>query len=69
MKQKIAEKLAEKSKRKEDGEDDVYDEDAVLDPREMARRAREKELEADLHNAADLLGSAAIGGTTRSPHS
>lgn len=46
---------------KED-DDDLYDEDAVLDPREKARRDRERELNADLNNAAELFGAAALGG-------
>ncbi|KAF5342283.1 hypothetical protein D9611_001824 [Ephemerocybe angulata] len=62
LKQKLAEKEAEKAKRIEAGELD-YDSDDVLDPREKARRDRERELNADLTNAADLLGSAALGGT------
>ncbi|KAI5122932.1 hypothetical protein M0805_007610 [Coniferiporia weirii] len=66
IKQKIAEKEALKAARKvEDGDDDdVYDEDSVLDPREKARRDRERELNADMSNAADLLGAAALGGTS-----
>lgn len=34
----------------------------MLDPREKARRDKERELNADLNNAADLLGAAALGG-------
>ena len=64
IKQKIAEKEAERARlRAEGGDDDVYDEDDVLDPREKARRDKEKELNADLNNAADLFGATAIGGT------
>jgi len=50
------------------GEDsDVeYDSDEVLDSREKARRDKEFELKADLENAATLLGSAALGGTSSS---
>lgn len=59
MKQKLAEKAAAKA---EAEDEDTYDEDAVLDPREKARRDRERELQADLNNAADLMGAAAIGG-------
>jgi translation initiation factor 3 subunit J len=56
-------KLAEKAALKAAAEDeDDYDEDAVLDPREKARRDRERELQADLNNAADLMGAAALGG-------
>ena len=61
MKAKIAEKAALKAS-KADQEDDYYDEDAVLDPREKARRDRERELESDLNNAADLFGAAGLGG-------
>lgn len=64
MKQKLAEKEAQKAAARAAGEDsDEYDEDAVLDPREKARRDRERELNADLSNAADLFGAAALGGT------
>lgn len=38
----------------------------MLDPREKARRDKERELNADLNNAADLFGAAALGGTARS---
>lgn len=60
MKAKLAEKEAIKASQKD--EDDPYDSDAVLDPREKARLAKEKELNADLNNAADLFGAAALGG-------
>ncbi|KAJ3519287.1 hypothetical protein NMY22_g13277 [Coprinellus aureogranulatus] len=65
LKQKLAEKEAQKAKKKgSDDEDDVeYDSDAVLDPREKARRDKERELKADLTNAADLFGAAALGGS------
>ncbi|KAL0579302.1 Translation initiation factor 3 subunit J component [Marasmius crinis-equi] len=62
LKQKLAEKEAAKAQQKD--EDDAYDSDAVLDPREKARRDKERELNADLNNAADLFGAAAIGGTS-----
>ncbi|GJE96202.1 translation initiation factor eIF3 subunit [Phanerochaete sordida] len=65
LKAKLAEKAAAKAVAGDDDEDeDDYDEDAVLDPREKARRDRERELQADLNNAADLLGAAALGGTS-----
>jgi translation initiation factor 3 subunit J len=58
IKAKLAEKEAAKRAAVENGEnDDLYDEDAVLDPREKARRDRERELKSDLDNAASLLGS------------
>ena len=59
IKAKIAEKEAQKAAKANDVE---YDSDDVLDPREKARRDKEKELNADLHNAAELFGSAALGG-------
>ncbi|KAF9004621.1 eukaryotic translation initiation factor 3 subunit J [Cyathus striatus] len=66
LKQKLAEKEAEKARRKVVGEDIEYDSDEVLDPREKARKDKERELNADLNNAAELLGSAALGGTSSS---
>lgn len=51
-----------KAQRATEGGDDVYDEDDVLDPREKARRDKERELNSDLNNAADLFGAAALGG-------
>ncbi|KAF8206192.1 translation initiation factor eIF3 subunit [Mycena galopus ATCC 62051] len=65
LKAKLAQKEAERAARIEAG-DDEYDSDDVLDPREKARRDKERELNADLNNAADLLGSAALGGTSSS---
>ncbi|KAF7336792.1 Eukaryotic translation initiation factor 3 subunit J [Mycena venus] len=65
LKAKLAQKEAERAARIEAGEGD-YDSDDVLDPREKARRDKERELNADLHNAADLLGAAALGGTSSS---
>ncbi|KAF9563203.1 translation initiation factor eIF3 subunit, partial [Agrocybe pediades] len=64
LKQKLAEKEAEKAAQKSNSDD--YDSDAVLDPREKARLDKERELKADLNNAADLLGAAALGGTSSS---
>lgn len=67
LKAKLAEKEALKAAQNDDdSDDDDYDEDAVLDPREKARRDKERELNADLSNAADLLGAAALGGTSSS---
>jgi translation initiation factor 3 subunit J len=63
LKAKLAEKEAAKAAKNSDDED-LYDSDDVLDPREKARRDRDRELKADLNNAADLLGSAALGGTS-----
>ena len=65
MKAKLAEKEAQKTLKKnsdDEESDDSYDSDAVLDPREKARQDKERELKADLNNAADLLGGAALGG-------
>jgi translation initiation factor 3 subunit J len=62
LKAKLAEKEAIKASQKD--EDDPYDSDAVLDPRERARIAKEKEVNSDLNNAADLFGAAAVGGTS-----
>ena len=63
LKAKLAEKAAIKAT-KDNNDDDTteYDEDAVLDPREKARRDKERELNADLNNAAELFGAAALGG-------
>ena len=47
----------------DDDEGTNYDSDAVLDPREKARKDKEKELQADLNNATELFGAAALGGT------
>ena len=70
LKAKLAEKEAQKALKKnkddededEDDSDASYDSDAVLDPREKARLDKERELKADLGNAVDLLGAAALGG-------
>jgi translation initiation factor 3 subunit J len=64
LKAKLAEKEAAKAAREAAGEDsdEDYDSDEVLDPREKARRDKERELNSDLANAASLLGSAALGG-------
>jgi len=68
LKAKLAEKEAQKALKNDDSDDDdsdeSYDSDAVLDPREKARLDKERELKADLNNAADLLGGAALGGTS-----
>lgn len=59
IKAKIAEKEAQKAAKANDVE---YDSDDVLDPKEKARRDKERELKSDLHNAVDLLGAGALGG-------
>ncbi|KAH9847492.1 eukaryotic translation initiation factor 3 subunit J [Lenzites betulinus] len=61
LKAKLAEKEAAKAAK---AAEDEYDSDAVLDPREKARRDKERELAADLNNAAELFGSVALGGTS-----
>ncbi|KAH9921888.1 eukaryotic translation initiation factor 3 subunit J [Fomitopsis serialis] len=66
LKQKLAEKEAARAARIAAGEEGDYDEDAVLDPREKMRIDKERELNSDLNNAADLLGAAALGGTSSS---
>jgi len=61
VKQKLAEKEAEKAARRAAGEDEgSFDEDDVLDPRAKALRDRQRELEADLKNAADLFGQTSV---------
>ena len=64
LKAKLAEKAALKAAQADEDDDDEYDEDAVLDPREKLRRDRERELNADLNNAAELFGAAALGGAS-----
>lgn len=61
LKAKLAEKEAMKAAANDDGSDE-YDSDAVLDPREKARRDKERELKADMDNAAALFGAAGLGG-------
>jgi len=59
LKQKLAQKEAERAARIAAG--DFSDgEDAAMHPREKARLAKERELEADLKNAADLFGGVRI---------
>jgi translation initiation factor 3 subunit J len=65
IKQKIAEKEAERQARLAAGDHDDevdYDEDAVLDPRSKAQLEKQRELESDLTNATELFGSATIKG-------
>lgn len=64
LKAKLAEKEAQKALKDSDDDDsdDSDDSDVVLDPQEKLRQDRERELKADLNNAADLLGGAALGG-------
>jgi translation initiation factor 3 subunit J len=67
LKAKLAEKEAQKAAKKSESNSDEYDSDVVLDPREKARRDKERELKADLNNAAELLGAAALGGAVIYP--
>ncbi|KAH7926064.1 translation initiation factor eIF3 subunit [Leucogyrophana mollusca] len=66
LKAKLAEKEAARAARIAAGEDLEYDEDQVLDPREKARLDKEREIKADLDNAAALFGAAGLGGTSSS---
>ncbi|TFK70327.1 translation initiation factor eIF3 subunit [Pluteus cervinus] len=61
LKAKLAEKEAQKAARKAAGEDDIDSEDE-FDPKEKAKRDKEREIKADLNNAADLFGAVALGG-------
>jgi len=56
LKAKLAEKEAARAAKSGD-DDELYDEDTVLDPRAKALRDKEKELESDMKNAADLFGT------------
>ncbi|KAF8121750.1 translation initiation factor eIF3 subunit [Boletus edulis] len=65
IKAKLAEIEAAKAARARNGDDELdYDEDAVLDPHEKARRDKEREISADLENVASLLGAAQLGGSS-----
>ncbi|KIK99596.1 hypothetical protein PAXRUDRAFT_491099 [Paxillus rubicundulus Ve08.2h10] len=61
LKAKLAEIEAAKASRAA-AEEEEYDEDSVLDPREKARLDKEREINADLDNAAALFGATALGG-------
>ncbi|KAG6333093.1 hypothetical protein ID866_5995 [Astraeus odoratus] len=63
FKAKVAERAALKATEAEK-DDAYYDEDAVLDPKEKARRDKEKEIESDMNNAAALFGAASLGGSS-----
>jgi translation initiation factor 3 subunit J len=63
LKQKLAEKEAERQARLAAGDDEVdYDEDAVLDPRAKSQLEKQRELESDLSNTTELFGSATVSG-------
>lgn len=67
FKQKLAEKEAEKTLRQAAGQNsDESDSDADFDPQEKAWRDKENELKADLNNATELFGAAALGGACHS---
>lgn len=61
LKQKIAEKEAAKAARAAAGLDSDVDEEDI-DEAEKRRLDRERELAADMKNAADLLGASAVNG-------
>jgi len=60
LKAKLAEKEAARVAKSAD-DDGLYDEDAVLDPRAKALRDKEREVESDMKNAADLFGTDSSG--------
>ena len=60
MKAKLAEKEAARAAKPAD-DDELYDEDSVLDPRAKALRDKQRELESDMGNAADLFGTESSG--------
>jgi translation initiation factor 3 subunit J len=59
LKAKLAEKEAARATQAAD--DDLYDDDAVLDPRAKLLRDRQREVESDMKNAADLFGTDSSG--------
>jgi len=61
LKKRLAEKEAEMAARRAAGEDEEdSDEEDILDPRAKALRDRQRELDADLKNAADLFGQTSV---------
>lgn len=65
MKAKLAAKEAAKAARRAAGEesgDDSFDSDDVLDPTAKALRDKQREVEADMKNAAELFGASSIKG-------
>jgi len=60
LKAKLAEKEAARAAKSGD-DDELYDEDSVLDPRAKALRDKQREVESDLKNAADLFGTDSSG--------
>ena len=56
----MAEKEAARAAKSAD-DDELYDEDAVLDPRAKALMDKQKELESDMGNAAELFGTESSG--------
>jgi len=65
LKAKLAEKEAAKAASKAE-EEDTDDSDDVSNPTDKARIDKEREINADLNNTTDLLGAAALGGTSSS---
>jgi translation initiation factor 3 subunit J len=60
LKAKIAEKEAAKALRKDADEDSEVEDVAIVDLVEKKRLDKERELKADLSNAADLFGAVAL---------
>ena len=60
MKAKLAEKEAARAAKSAD-DDELYDEDAVLDPRAKALRDKQREVDSDMKNAAELFGTDSSG--------
>jgi len=64
--QKIAEKQAARAARIANGEQSSDTEDDIIDPVLKKRLEQEREVEADLKNASDLLGATSISATSSS---
>ena len=62
LKAKIAEKEAAKALRNDAEEHSEVEDVTIVDPLEKKRLDKERELKADLSNAADLLGVATFDG-------
>jgi len=70
LKAKLAEKEAAKAARRaagEESEEESFDSDDVLDPRAKALRDKQRELEADMKNAAELFGANSVKNGTDTP--
>jgi len=64
LKQRLAEKAAAEEARRANGEVDSDTEDDLLDPAIKKRLERERELEADMKNASDLLQGTSIASSS-----